>query len=280
MKKIPLILAAALCFGTVHSATAGFCAIGCGGADVVVSENEPFAHIWLYRDGGTNLLQIVDYFTLDGNGYSTNRVAKAGVHYVPRSGTATFGVGESATRVDIPLIDNGLVDRFKDFTMKRRGVNIRVRNAVGVAHLEARRSETPSPLLARKEFSSCVRLEMRPRTGISFRSFPDHSISRRLSTLPLRPSRTHWQTFPTMGSVTSTASFQVLPPPLTIRLTGGSEFEISWPAASTTFVLETSETLDLGSWSPVQESPTAANGQSILKQTFGMAQRFYRLRKT
>ena len=81
------------------------------------------------------------------------------------------------------------------------------------------------------------------------------------------------------GKVTSTASFQVLPPPLTIRLTGANEFEIVWPAVGTTFVLETSETVDLDSWSPVQQSPSAVNGQSSLKQTLGTAQRFYRLRK-
>jgi hypothetical protein len=81
------------------------------------------------------------------------------------------------------------------------------------------------------------------------------------------------------GSTTSSGSFQVLPPPLSIRLISANEFEIVWAAVGTTFVLETSETMDLDSWSPVQQSPSAVNGQSSLKQTLGTAQRFYRLRK-
>jgi len=38
------------------------------------------------------------------------------------------------------------------------------------------------------------------------------------------------------GNVTSTASFQVLPPSLTVRLTSAYELEITWPATSTEFV--------------------------------------------
>jgi len=55
------------------------------------------------------------------------------------------------------------------------------------------------------------------------------------------------------GNVTTTASFQVLPPPLTIRLMSASELEITWPATSAQFVLEMSETLSASSWIPVTE---------------------------
>ena len=81
------------------------------------------------------------------------------------------------------------------------------------------------------------------------------------------------------GSITSTNFFDVLPPPLTARLTGANELDITWPATSSAFVLEVSADLSTGSWLPVAQSPIVANGQSSLKQTPGLGSRFYRLRK-
>jgi hypothetical protein len=81
------------------------------------------------------------------------------------------------------------------------------------------------------------------------------------------------------GSVTSTNLFDVLPPPLTARLTGANELDITWPATSSAFVLEVSADLRAGSWLAVLQSPVVANGQSSLKQTPGLGSRFYRLRK-
>ena len=81
------------------------------------------------------------------------------------------------------------------------------------------------------------------------------------------------------GSVSSTDLFDVLPPPLTARLTGANELDIAWPATSSAFVLEVSADLSAGSWLPVAQSPVVANGQSSLKQTPGSGSRFYRLRK-
>jgi hypothetical protein len=81
------------------------------------------------------------------------------------------------------------------------------------------------------------------------------------------------------GSVTSTNLFDVLPPPLTARLTAANELEIAWPATSSAFVLEVSADLSAGSWLPLAQSPVVANGQSSLKQTPGLGSRFYRLRK-
>lgn len=109
MKKIALVLAAAAFFGTLCSARGDSCSavgIGTPRRGLVVFENEPFARIWLHRRGATRLVQTVDYHTVGG-----------GEHNVARSGTAAFPVGQSATSVDVPLIDNGLLDGFKYFSL-------------------------------------------------------------------------------------------------------------------------------------------------------------------
>ena len=67
------------------------------------------------------------------------------------------------------------------------------------------------------------------------------------------------------GSVTSTASFQVSPPPLTIRLTGANG-------------LETSEDLSASSWIPVTPAPRIEIGQSKLTLPAPTGKRFFRLR--
>ncbi|MBI4560079.1 MAG: hypothetical protein HY706_21000 [Candidatus Hydrogenedentes bacterium] len=81
------------------------------------------------------------------------------------------------------------------------------------------------------------------------------------------------------GNVTSTASVQVLPPPLTIRRAGANELEIAWPATSGEFVLEFSEDLTANSWNPVTQLPLRANGQSKLALTAPTGKRFYRLKR-
>ena len=81
------------------------------------------------------------------------------------------------------------------------------------------------------------------------------------------------------GSITSTNLFDVLPPPLTARLTGANELEIAWPATSSAFVLEMSADLSAGSWLPVAQSPVVANRQTSLKLAPGSGNRFYRLRR-
>src|SRR5438552_326039 len=121
IKAISLMLMAAFSFVPLYWAKAESC-----GFDVlpplpelVVFENEPFARIWLYREKDTNLVQTVDYFTVDGSPPYVLAVAPArsGVHYLARSGTATFAAGQNATSVDIPLVDNGLLDAFRDFRL-------------------------------------------------------------------------------------------------------------------------------------------------------------------
>ena len=81
------------------------------------------------------------------------------------------------------------------------------------------------------------------------------------------------------GSITSTNLFDVLPPPLTARLTGANELEIAWPATSSAFVLEVSADLSAGSWLPVAQSPVVANGQSSLKLAPGSRQSVLSLKK-
>jgi len=119
MKTVSLILVRVSLLAMFHSAKAENCLDETAPrVPIAVLENEPFVRIWLYRLGATNGVQAVDYFTVDGPGYSTTEhVARAGVHYRNRSGTATFAAGQSATSVDVPLIDNGLLDGFKDFTL-------------------------------------------------------------------------------------------------------------------------------------------------------------------
>jgi len=81
------------------------------------------------------------------------------------------------------------------------------------------------------------------------------------------------------GSITSTNLFDVLPPPLTARLTAANELAITWPATSSAFVLEVSADLSAGAWLPVAQSPIVANGQSSLKLAPGSGNWFYRLRR-
>ncbi len=80
------------------------------------------------------------------------------------------------------------------------------------------------------------------------------------------------------GSVTSSASFEVLPPPLAIRRTPENQIEISWPATGNAFVLES--TVDLGSplWEAFGTRPGMAEGQSRVVTSIGVNGRYFRLR--
>jgi hypothetical protein len=80
------------------------------------------------------------------------------------------------------------------------------------------------------------------------------------------------------GNVTSLASFQVLPPPLTVRLNAAREVEIVWPATSLEFVLESSGDLSSESWGAVPEMPVRTGGQSSVMLSVTNGVRFYRLR--
>lgn len=67
------------------------------------------------------------------------------------------------------------------------------------------------------------------------------------------------------GSVTSTATFQVLPPPLSIAPLADGDVEIRWAATSEAMVLEEVEDLTAGGWRPVGTVPERAEGQSVVR---------------
>jgi predicted aspartyl protease len=68
-----------------------------------INENAGVATITVTRTGGDAGGVTVGYATADST-------AKAGVNYVSRSGTLTFGVGETAKSFTIPILDDGQFD--------------------------------------------------------------------------------------------------------------------------------------------------------------------------
>ena len=80
------------------------------------------------------------------------------------------------------------------------------------------------------------------------------------------------------GDVTSSATFQVLPPKLSIVFNAASGVEITWPATSSAIVLEATDDLTGGTWTPVTESPVVEAGQSRLHIAAPGGTRFYRLK--
>jgi uncharacterized delta-60 repeat protein/uncharacterized repeat protein (TIGR01451 family) len=86
-----------------------------------VNENGVFATITVLRTGYTTNTVSVDYFTSDGTG-------KAGVNYVPTSGTFTFTNGQTAQTFAVQVIDDGIPNG-------DRSVLLSLRNPVGKAVL-------------------------------------------------------------------------------------------------------------------------------------------------
>jgi hypothetical protein len=80
------------------------------------------------------------------------------------------------------------------------------------------------------------------------------------------------------GDVTSSATFQVLPPKLSIVFNAAAGVEITWPATSSTIVLEWTDDLLSGAWIPVTESPVVEAGQSRLRILAPAGNRFFRLK--
>jgi uncharacterized delta-60 repeat protein len=75
-----------------------------------VLENQPSVHFQVIRDGESNTVQMVDYFTRDDT-------ALAGTHYRASTGTVVFAVGQSVANVEVALIDNGLLEGDKSFDL-------------------------------------------------------------------------------------------------------------------------------------------------------------------
>jgi len=105
VRSIHVFLVAVLLFAKLQAAGRGFCAVGCGGPSGVAFENEPAVRVWVNVDPLN-----AQFRTVDGT-------AKAGVDYVERTGTLTVSPDSSEAFVDIPLIDNGLLDGTRYFTL-------------------------------------------------------------------------------------------------------------------------------------------------------------------
>jgi hypothetical protein len=89
---------------------AGFCAVGCGPPPIVAQENEPFVRVWLIGNHEGDRPLTVSYATADGT-------ARAGLHYRAVQGQVTIAPGQDLPWIEVPLIDNGLVDGPKEFTV-------------------------------------------------------------------------------------------------------------------------------------------------------------------
>jgi hypothetical protein len=70
----------------------------------------------------------------------------------------------------------------------------------------------------------------------------------------------------------------VLPPSLSIAFNAATGVEIVWPATSNASVLESTDELVSGTWTPVTQSPLVENGQSRLWIAAPGDTRFYRLK--
>jgi len=121
-------LAAACWFTTDRTGTAETCTDPRYFPGHRVIENQPSARIWLYREANTKIRESVAFYTADGPSVGlpypmdawrtvgfAMRPARAGVDYVPTQGTAVFPEGERSVSIEVPLIDNGLLDGFRDF---------------------------------------------------------------------------------------------------------------------------------------------------------------------
>jgi subtilisin family serine protease len=80
------------------------------------------------------------------------------------------------------------------------------------------------------------------------------------------------------GNVTSTASFQVLPPPLSISLSATDGVVIRWPATGNAFVLEATDDLAAGSWSVVEALTMDVGDETRIGVPAPKGVRFFRLR--
>jgi hypothetical protein len=78
--------------------------------------------------------------------------------------------------------------------------------------------------------------------------------------------------------VTSTASFQVLPPLLAISLSAADGVVIRWPAKGSVFVLEATDDLAAGSWSVVEGLTVEVGEETRIGFPAPKGVRFFRLR--
>jgi hypothetical protein len=81
------------------------------------------------------------------------------------------------------------------------------------------------------------------------------------------------------GNVTSTALFQVPPPKLFCTISSATGLELKWPSTSSAWVLEETEDLNAGQWTPVAQTPVMPNGETLVTLATPSGNRFYRLKR-
>ncbi len=81
------------------------------------------------------------------------------------------------------------------------------------------------------------------------------------------------------GNVTSTALFQVPSPKLNLTINPAYGLGFRWPSTSTTWVLEETENLHAGPWTPVVLTPIITNGETRVTIGTPSGNRFYRLKR-
>lgn len=86
-------------------------ALALGSPVYVVNEDGGNALLTVRRFNGTNLTTTVSYAT-------TNGTAIAGVDYSPTSGTLTFNRGETVKTINIPIIDDDIVEGDENFFVR------------------------------------------------------------------------------------------------------------------------------------------------------------------
>ena len=106
----PLVLLG--CLGAVCSARALWYT-----QPIILCENAASVRVVIYAEGtaDTNAVRTVDYFTVDGQDESDPVAARAGRDYVAARGSIAFAPGQTAATVEIPLLDNGIIDGGRNF---------------------------------------------------------------------------------------------------------------------------------------------------------------------
>src|SRR5262249_35048601 len=88
-------------------------------ATYLVSEAGSMLNITVNRMGGSDGSVTVQYSTSDGaSGISSNQYAWGGAQYGSKSGTLTFGPGETSKTISIPIYDNTSVSVNKLFSIQ------------------------------------------------------------------------------------------------------------------------------------------------------------------
>jgi hypothetical protein len=93
-------------------------------ASYSVTENEPFATLWVFRTGTTEVPVSVQYL-------SSNATALAAMDYAETSGTLEFANGQTNQTISIPILNDAVIEPVETF-------NVELKNPGGGAVLGAR----------------------------------------------------------------------------------------------------------------------------------------------